>query len=367
MEAKQKGKPASGEQKKLFEVYWALKQGEILEAQKIHQKIRLGQLGLASKLRYYSLAAEIELKKDRPQEAQKLLLKALQEGKNSPKLKVLLDYIHYQLGFAYNQLGRFIEAYKLHRVLLSKVEEGGLIRIKLFISLGMELLQAGESLRPLDYFKKACNLSHTLNQKTEQALASLGAALCYREFLELDKALIFANQGRELLKGGKEFLLQSRLQQLVSQLLLLKNYPEKAENLAREALDYAKKTGNPEDLVGGYSCLAQAQLEQNDPQSAQRALELAENYSNDKPNQFLMEGYIGYAGILNNQGYYEEAEKAIQKGLKQLEKSASTGKALASNYYHFGKALAKLGNYQGALKLIKRALFLREKNSTQLA
>ncbi|NWJ98370.1 MAG: tetratricopeptide repeat protein [Chloroflexi bacterium] len=365
---------ATGERQKLFEAFFALRQHRLNEAESWLQKIKVRKLGQISGFHYYALRGELEIKQ-KAENAQKTLLEALERAKDCPKIEPkLVEKVWYMLGSTYYRKGFYSEAYQIHRRLLYKLGGGVLAssnvgQLKLYNSLGMELVNLGRYQSALDHFRRGMLLHQATNDPVEEAKAYLGRAICYKHLDKPTYGLIYARQGLELLAESKDYGLAVGLHNQMARLLLSVGNTREAELEEHQAIEYAAKVGNPTWLAITYSGLAQVYAAQSKLEMAREANATSEAISAGRESIFLNYNKAQYAMILNQQGCYLEADLIFQQVFYQLEKSGNVDKSglVASIYYLYGQTLNGRGSHQQAVQAFKQALEIKQTNLAKIA
>jgi tetratricopeptide (TPR) repeat protein len=359
------GKADSGEEL-LFEIFLALQNNRIEEAQDLLQRLPLAKrsrkLGLWPQL----LAGELKLKQGAPEAAQELLLTTRAKFRKNQRVEnYLVDMLNYLLGCAYYEQGDYVQAYQLHISLLLKPQRRRQ-SMKLFNSLGMELIVLSNNYESaLAYFRRALALAQELKAVQEHARACLGSAICYKNLGNFNYALIHARQGLELLSDSPAWELRAKLHNVMAETLLLKEHYRQAEIEFKGALYCAEKAGDPRWLSMVYSGRAQLLALQGDLVAARRIIAQAEAISPAR-NAYLAYGLARFAGILITFGYFEEAEETFKRGLTYVKDEAKGGIILSLSYYIYGVSLSDLGQNQQAMYYLKQALELK-RVASQLA
>lgn len=361
----------TGEDNNLFEIYYALRENRVDEADEMLGKLCARKLSSSAFLRYCALKGEVELKRQRPTEAIIVLEEGLERVKNNRKIApALRDRVYFLLGNGYYLVGQYVKAYDLHREELRKADDNTVQRLKLYNNVGMEMIVLGQRISPQDHFSEALKLAYKLGQPLEQAKACLGIAICEKELGKLDRAFIFNHRGLQLTAANPDSDMAGKLHHNMGQLYLLENNYQQALAHQHDAIDCASQVGDPVWIATAYAGLAKVQAAENNLAAAQDSMAKAEALSaGSGSNIFLAYALAYYADILNCNGHYEAADAAFRRGLHYVEGSDQydAGFALANNYYRRSNSLEQRGHSHLAVQSMKRALEIKDSARSKIA
>jgi len=345
----------------LFEVFLALRDQQLDKAEQLLQQIRPTRLNRVSSIRYHIMSGEIALKRLKPRESLEALLQAQEETTGCSWLEPqLLANISYLTGQAYYDAGQFLDAYKQHQAMLSRLGADQNLKLKLYNSLSMELILLGDYTAALNYLNRAAALGCMLDWPEQKAQTCMGLLVCKGIQGQFNEASSFGHKGLKLLENKSEPALTIKLHHTLSQTLMsLEKYPE-AEYHQQKATEDARRTGNSSLLVVSLIGLAQLQVVQDNLEAAQQNILVAETASSEQANIYVLYGLVRYAEILAQRGYYDEAETAFQRGFSYIDNNRDAGTAAANFYASRAEALVRQGKHHQAIQFFRQAIQMKD-------
>ncbi len=347
-------------QRDLLQVFLALQENKLAEAQINLEKIKLHARCLSCELRYHTLWGELEARRYRPEIALTHLEEALDLiGKGGKFDQNSMDELHYWTGYSYLQMGHLKRAYSLQAPLLHS-EGTSLLQMQLRSQVGLELVMMGLYPTSVNLFEQGLSLPEQWEQPGEMVKSYLGMGVCQKILGNYEQAAYYGRRALQLLEHCHSHIIGVMVHQFMSEILDIGGNFEQAESHEYDALKYAKIIGNPTWIANANAGIARTLASANRLPEANYYLDQATAISPHR-NAFLSFQMAQHATIILQNGEVEKATNIFKRAVEYMGEAEEGAQAAA--HYFFGLSLEKNCHYAEAAQVLREAVQFNSKNS----
>ncbi len=281
-----------------------------------------------------------------------------------------LGILYYQIGFSYNKIDEYENAYdclrKAEKIFLDETGYYTLDLAENYAELGLARSGVDDYDSAITYYQRSTDIYLELDFKNKLPLGWLysNLGMCYRIKGRLEKSSEYLNKSIAIYEKYKEEKgLVLKLKADVS--LNNSDYPQ-ALKYRKELLEYRlrKYKSDSFEVMQCYSYISEAYIKMSDEKNAVENLEKVIRYrkENNIPDDSMIQVYYGLSRTYKIKQDYQKAIEYLKKSIAFAEENKDySQKGLIEFYIDLGFLYQRASDLESSIKAYNKALVLLEK------